>query len=86
MQVLTAIPVYNEERHLDKVLDQMDSEPNRDKRIALVGQAQKMVMDNALTVPLWDFADLAVTRASLQGLIFQAAGQYAWFYDAYLTK
>ncbi len=71
---------------LDKLLDQMDTEPDRTKRLAMVSQAQKQIMDNALTAPLWDYADLVVTRAALQGLVFNAAGQYSWFYDAYLTK
>jgi peptide/nickel transport system substrate-binding protein len=71
---------------LDTLLDQMDTEPDRTKRLAMTAQAQKMVMDNALTVPLWDYADLVVTRAALQGLVFNAAGQYSWFYDAYLAK
>ena len=71
---------------LDKLLDQMDTEPDRAKRLAMVSQAQKMVMDNALTVPLWDYADLVVTRSALQQLVFNAAGQYSWFYDAYLAK
>lgn len=71
---------------LDKMLDAMDVEPDRPRRLAAVGQIQKRIMDQALTVPLWDYADLVITSASLTGLVFNAAGQYSWFYDAYLKK
>jgi peptide/nickel transport system substrate-binding protein len=71
---------------LDTLLANMDTEPDRAKRLSLVSQAQKLIMDNALTVPMWDYADLVVTRAALQGLVFNAAGQYSWFYDAYLSR
>jgi peptide/nickel transport system substrate-binding protein len=71
---------------LDKMLDAMDVEPDRTRRLAAVGLIQKRIMDQALTVPLWDYADLVITSASLTGLVFNAAGQYSWFYDAYLKK
>src|SRR5262249_6416003 len=71
---------------LDTMLDAMDVEPDRTQPLASVGQIQKRIMDQALTVPLWDYADLVITSASLTGLVFNAAGQYSWFYDAYLKK
>jgi peptide/nickel transport system substrate-binding protein len=71
---------------LDRLLEQGDSEPDTARRAAIFGQVQKAVMDHALSVPVWDHADIVVTRASLDGLVFDRRGQYFWLYDAYLKS
>ena len=71
---------------LDKLLEQADAEPDNAKRADLFAQAQKLIMDQALSVPVWDIANIMGLRANLDGLVFDRRGAYLWLYDVYVKK
>ena len=69
---------------LDRLLDQADAEPNVQKRLDLYAQVQKMVMDQALSVPVWDSANVLAMRANLTDITPDRRGIYVWLFDAYV--
>ena len=71
---------------LDQLLDQADAEPVVAKRITLYQDAQKIIIDQVLAVPVWDIAPIMAVRASLDGLTFDRRGVYLWLYDVYVKK
>ena len=52
----------------------------------LYAQAQKIVMDQALTLPLMLSHQLMVTRGEVYGVRLDTRGNTPWMYDAYIAK
>jgi peptide/nickel transport system substrate-binding protein len=67
---------------LDKMLDaataELDPEARREQYLAI----QQYIMEQALTIPLWEEVVLWGARADVQGVAFQPLGG-VWFYDVW---
>jgi peptide/nickel transport system substrate-binding protein len=61
---------------LDNLLTQAAQATEDTARQDLYAQAQKIIMDNALILPIRDYVNLNVARADIQNLSFDA---YGWF-------
>jgi peptide/nickel transport system substrate-binding protein len=60
------------DKELDKVIDQIDTEFDQKKRIELAHKILKIYTEEAIVIPLYYRADVAVTPANLKG--FQLPG------------
>jgi peptide/nickel transport system substrate-binding protein len=64
---------------LTKLLTQAQQETDREKRIPLYREAQKIIMDQALIMPLRANIDLVMTSKKLTGLTYVGGGfEYFW--------
>jgi len=70
---------------LDKLLDDAREEINRGKRQKMYEEAQKYIMDQALTVPLFNQVQPDVAARSVQGLTFDA-NIFFMLYDVWLAQ
>lgn len=70
---------------LDTLLDQGERELDTDKRVALYQQAQQIIMNDAVMIPVYVLQQVYGREAALQGLQYVTAGQPA-MYTAYLAK
>lgn len=61
---------------LDNVLMQGEQQTDPSTRAGFYAQAQRTIMEQALTLPIRDYANLNGARTSIQGLSFDA---YGWF-------
>lgn len=71
---------------LDEVLDKGAQTMDPQARAALYAEAQKIIMDNALIVPLYLVYNNTMARAEVKGLRFDKRGWYPWLYDVYIQK
>ncbi len=71
---------------LDKLLEDGAASTDINKRKELYAQAQKIVMDQALTLPLMLSHQLMVTRGEVYGVRLDTRGNTPWMYDAYIAK
>jgi peptide/nickel transport system substrate-binding protein len=71
---------------LDKLLDQGAQISDPAERKATYEKAQVMIMDQALIIPIYDYALLVGQDKRLQGLRWDVTGLTPWVYDAYMTK
>lgn len=72
--------------NLDKILEDAAASTDINKRKELYSQAQKIVMDQALTLPLNVSHQLMVTRGEVNGVRLDTRGNTPWMYDAYISK
>ncbi|WP_018902643.1 TIGR04028 family ABC transporter substrate-binding protein [Rhizobium sp. 2MFCol3.1] len=70
---------------LNAVLDEIASEPNRDKRLEAVKQAQIYVLDQAYSIPLFEEPQAFAGAPYVKGVSFEAVGRPS-FYDVWLDK
>lgn len=61
---------------LDNILNEATHQTDDTVRAALYAQAQRIIMDEALILPIRDYVNLNGSSAALQGLTFDA---YGWF-------
>jgi peptide/nickel transport system substrate-binding protein len=68
---------------LDGLLDDGERTLDEAKRVDTYAQAQKMIMDNALTVPLFSSANTYAYQSKYKS-IKEDFRNYVWFYDAFV--
>ena len=70
----------------DKIVEDAAATTDLNKRKELYAQTQKVVMDQALTLPLHVSHQLMVTRGEVHGVRLDTRGNTPWLYDAYIEK
>jgi peptide/nickel transport system substrate-binding protein len=68
---------------MDKMIDEMNAEPDRPKRQALSESIQKLVMDQALIIPLYLVVFVYTTASSVQDVKFDL-GASPYYYNIWL--
>lgn len=53
-------------------------------RAELYAKVQKMIMDEALVIPIRDYVNLNVASAKVKGLRYSLQGWFPWLYDVYV--
>jgi peptide/nickel transport system substrate-binding protein len=71
---------------MDGWLDQAARVSDRAQGIALYGQVQRRVMDEALVVPIRDYVNLNGVSSRVQNLHFDAQGWFPWLIDVTSTS
>ncbi|MBR0670287.1 TIGR04028 family ABC transporter substrate-binding protein [Neoroseomonas soli] len=74
---------FNDAR-LNGLLDAIASEPDRAKRLALVGDVQRYVLDQAYVIPIFEEPQVFAAAPRLRGFGFEAVGRPS-FYGAWLA-
>ena len=69
---------------LDAWLDQGQQTLDPQDRAAIYGQIQRLIMDQALIIPIRDYVNLNGISARVQGLQYDAQGWFPWLYDVTL--
>jgi peptide/nickel transport system substrate-binding protein len=69
---------------LNAQLDAIASEPDQAKRIALVGEVQRHLIDQAYVIPLFEEPQVFAASPRLRGMGFEAVGR-PFFYAAWLA-
>ncbi len=54
------------------------------QRAELYEKAQKMIMDEALVIPIRDYVNLNVASVRVKGLRYSLQGWFPWLYDVYI--
>lgn len=70
---------------VDALFDKAAASTNRDERFQIYRQLQRMLMEKAVIVPMYDNVNLMAGTAKLKGLSFDL-NAYPVFYDCYLEK
>ncbi|MBA2520404.1 MAG: ABC transporter substrate-binding protein [Chloroflexia bacterium] len=71
-----------EDPELDAMLDAATAELDAEARVEQYHAIQQYIMDQAITVPLWEEVVLWGATAEIQGIHFQPLGG-VWFYDVW---
>ncbi|NLE77782.1 MAG: hypothetical protein GX605_13665, partial [Chloroflexi bacterium] len=72
---------------LDELLDESSMTVDLDKRCELLVEAQKIIMDNALVLPIYGSFRIAVLRDNVKGFGFGPRPNVdIWVYDTYMEK
>jgi peptide/nickel transport system substrate-binding protein len=69
---------------LNALLDQLASEPDRAKRLALAGDIQHYVVDQAYAIPIFEEPQAFAAAAYVKGVSFEAVGRPS-FYNTWLA-
>ena len=78
---------FYEDARLDEVLDLIDQTVDLDTRKSLVQEAQKIIMEAALVLPLTIDINVVAMHPNIQDLSFGPSGFYdVYFYDTYLIE
>jgi len=78
---------FYEDARLDEVLDLIDQTVDLDTRKALVQEAQKIIMEAALVLPLTIDINVVAMDPNIQNLTFGPSGFYdVYFYDTYVIE
>lgn len=70
---------------LDKALDEGTATSDPARRAEHYATAQKIIMDNALILPIRDYVNLNVANARVKGLRYAMQGFFPWLYDVYVA-
>ncbi|APG87925.1 ABC transporter periplasmic solute-binding protein (plasmid) [Sinorhizobium americanum CCGM7] len=70
---------------LNGLLEQLASEPNRDKRLAIAGEVQHHVIDQAYAIPIFEEPQAYAGAPYVQGVAFEAVGRPS-FYSTWLAE
>jgi peptide/nickel transport system substrate-binding protein len=70
----------------DKMWDDAAAEVDRDKRLAMYGDIQKLIMNNAWILPGQVIVRNNFYSAKIKGVKPDARGIYLWLYDAYVES
>jgi len=70
---------------LSQALDQQQFHLNDDTRAGLLKQAQQIIMQNALIVPIFDGHKTIVASKNVDGIFIGPVLFYPFFYEAHLT-
>jgi len=71
--------------HLNTLLDAIASETDRSKRLALVGEVQTYLIDQAYVIPVFEEPQVFAGAATTKGIEFEAVGRPS-FYNTWLDK
>ncbi|QWT42836.1 TIGR04028 family ABC transporter substrate-binding protein [Dickeya dadantii] len=74
-----------EDAHLNTLLDGIASATDRNKRLALVGEVQNYLIDQAYVIPIFEEPQVFAGRAATKGIGFEAVGRPS-FYNTWLDK
>lgn len=70
---------------LNGLLDALASEPNRQKRLAIAGEVQDYVVDQAYAIPIFEEPQAYAGAPYVQGIGFEAVGRPS-FYSTWLAE
>ena len=70
---------------LDGLLKEGARTLNPEKRKDLYAEAQRIIMTEALIIPIRDYVNLHAARAQVKGLRYDSRGWFPWLYDVYLA-
>lgn len=70
---------------LNAILDEIASQPDREKRLKAVGEAQAYVLDQAYAVPIFEEPQAFAGAPYVKGIAFEAVGRPS-FYSTWLDK
>lgn len=70
---------------LNAILDEIASQPNREKRLKAIGEAQAYVLDQAYAVPIFEEPQAFAGAPYVKGIAFEAVGRPS-FYSTWLDK
>ncbi|QPI42959.1 MULTISPECIES: TIGR04028 family ABC transporter substrate-binding protein [Pectobacterium] len=71
--------------HLNTLLDGIAAETDRSKRLALVGEVQNYLIDQAYVIPIFEEPQVFAGAPTTKGISFEAVGRPS-FYNAWLDK
>ena len=71
--------------HLNTLLDGIATETDRSKRLALVGEVQTYLIDQAYVIPIFEEPQVFAGAATTKGIEFEAVGRPS-FYNTWLDK
>jgi peptide/nickel transport system substrate-binding protein len=71
--------------HLDQLLEQGSQEQDNTKRLGIYHDIQQLMMQQALTIPMWYRLDTFLTRSNVNGFIVEPYG-YPQLYDAWMAS
>lgn len=74
-----------EDRHLNGLLDGIASATSQDQRVALVGEVQRYLIDQAYVIPIFEEPQVYAGAPTTKGLGFEAVGRPS-FYSVWLDK
>jgi peptide/nickel transport system substrate-binding protein len=70
---------------LNGLLEALSSEPNRDKRLAIAGEVQTYVLDQAYAIPIFEEPQAFAGAPYVQGVGFESVGRPT-FYSTWLAE
>ena len=68
------------------MLDEGRAELDTEARKALYGQAQQIITDQSLVIPIAAVTPLNGLASSVQGVKLDSRGTYRWLYDAWISE
>ncbi|MDX6917404.1 TIGR04028 family ABC transporter substrate-binding protein [Pectobacterium carotovorum] len=71
--------------HLNTLLDGIAAETDRSKRLALVGEVQNYLIDQAYVIPIFEEPQVFAGAPTTKGIAFEAVGRPS-FYNVWLDK
>nr|WP_240350743.1 TIGR04028 family ABC transporter substrate-binding protein [Pectobacterium brasiliense] len=71
--------------HLNTLLDGIAAETDRSKRLALVGEVQSYLIDQAYVIPIFEEPQVFAGSPTTKGIAFEAVGRPS-FYNTWLDK
>ena len=71
---------------MDGLIDSAAATPDQEKRKQLYAQLEKLTMDNALIVPIYDLAAIYALQSYVKNFKVDTRGWYPWLYDVWLDK
>jgi peptide/nickel transport system substrate-binding protein len=71
---------------LDRLLENATREMDPQRRVELYGQAQTLIMNEALVLPIRDYVNINAAVAAVQGLQYDRRGWFPWLHDVYLVE
>ncbi|QTF08680.1 TIGR04028 family ABC transporter substrate-binding protein [Brenneria izadpanahii] len=74
-----------EDTRLNALLDDIASETNHEKRLALVGDVQRYLIDQAYVIPIFEEPQVYAAAPTTKGIDFEAVGRPS-FYNTWLDK
>lgn len=80
----TKVQSFVDER-LNGLLDAIAGEPDRTKRLALVGDVQEYLLDQAYVIPIFEEPQAFAGSPAVKGVAFEAVGRPS-FYGAWLAR
>jgi peptide/nickel transport system substrate-binding protein len=72
--------------NLDKLLVDAGKASDPAQRADLYAQAQRLIMDQALIIPIYDFERILAVRASFVWVTMDYQNWYPYFYDVYMKQ
>jgi peptide/nickel transport system substrate-binding protein len=71
---------------IDQLLAEGRATADTDKRVEIYQKLQKLIMDQALIVPIREWTTLAAWRAEVQDVAWDVDGQVVLLYDTYVSQ